>query len=69
LQFGPASAVATIDKLSVVRVSVFGALVLGEQLILAGWGGVAMIAAGAILVGMTFGYPWPGARHCSIVGR
>lgn len=50
LQMGPASKVAPIDKLSIVLVVIFAAVFLGERLSLAGWAGVAMIAAGALLV-------------------
>ena len=50
LKFGDASRVAPIDKLSVVFVSVFAVLFLGEKLSLPNWLGVALIAAGAILV-------------------
>ena len=42
--------VAPIDKLSVVLVAVFGAAFLGERLSGANWLGVALIAAGAVLV-------------------
>jgi transporter family protein len=47
---GPASAVAPIDKLSVVFVAVLAALFLGERLPLQGWAGVALIGLGAVLV-------------------
>ena len=50
LQLGNASQVAPVDKLSVVFVAVFGALLLGEQMSLLGWSGVALIAAGAVMV-------------------
>jgi hypothetical protein len=42
--------VAPIDRLSVVLVAVFGAAFLGERLSGANWLGVALIAAGAVLV-------------------
>lgn len=42
--------VAPIDKLSVVFVSVFAVLFLGERLSLPNWLGVTMIAGGAVLV-------------------
>ena len=51
LKMGPASAVAPLDKLSVVIVAVLGVALLGEKLSPANWLGVAMIAGGAILVG------------------
>lgn len=50
LKLGDAARVAPIDKLSVVLVAVFGVAFLGEKLNLTNWLGVAMIAAGAVLV-------------------
>jgi bacterial/archaeal transporter family protein len=50
LKIGSASQVAPVDKLSIVLVTVFATLFLGEKLLLTGWLGVAMIACGAILV-------------------
>src|SRR6478735_3710510 len=50
LQIGDAARVAPIDKLSVVLVALFGVVFLGERLGAANWLGVALIAAGAILV-------------------
>ena len=50
LKLGDAARVAPIDKLSVVLVAVFGVLFLGEKLAAQNWLGVALIAAGAILV-------------------
>lgn len=50
LQIGQASQVAPIDKLSIVLVAVFAALFLGEHLSLVGWGGIGLIALGAIMV-------------------
>lgn len=50
LKLGDAARVAPIDKLSVVFVAVFAVLFLGEKLTLPNWLGVALIAAGAILV-------------------
>jgi transporter family protein len=50
LKLGNASQVAPIDKLSVVLVAVFGAILLGEKLTLPNWLGVMMIAGGAYLV-------------------
>ena len=52
LKLGPASLVAPVDKLSVVLVAIFGAVFLGEKLALLNWLGVALIAAGAILVAL-----------------
>jgi transporter family protein len=42
--------VAPIDKLSVVLVAVFGVTLLGERLSGINWLGIALIAAGALLV-------------------
>jgi transporter family protein len=50
LKIGNAAQVAPIDKLSVVLVAVFAAIFLGERLAAINWLGVALIAAGAILV-------------------
>ena len=50
LKLGDAARVAPIDKLSVVLVAVFGVVFLGEHLSLPNWAGVALIAAGAMLV-------------------
>lgn len=52
LKIGDAARVAPVDKLSVVFVAVFGALLLGESLSLLNWLGVALIAAGAMLVAL-----------------
>ena len=41
---------APIDKLSVVLVALFAVVFLGERLSAASWAGVALIAAGAMLV-------------------
>lgn len=50
LKLGDAARVAPLDKLSVVLVAVFGVAFLGERLSAANWLGVALVAAGAILV-------------------
>ena len=50
LKLGDAARVAPIDKLSVVLVAIFGVVFLGERLAPQNWLGVALIAAGAILV-------------------
>ena len=50
LKLGQAGQVAPIDKLSVVLVAVFGAIVLGESLSGLAWLGVALIGGGAVLV-------------------
>ena len=52
LKLGDAARVAPIDKLSVVMVAIFGVAFLGERLSLPNWAGVALIAAGAVLVAM-----------------
>jgi transporter family protein len=52
LSLGQAAQVAPIDKLSVVLVALMGAAFLGENLSLRNWLGVAMVAGGAVLVGM-----------------
>lgn len=52
LQLGPASKVAPVDKLSVVFVLMFAALFLGEKLSLQSVAGVALIAAGAIVLAL-----------------
>lgn len=50
LKLGEAARVAPIDKLSVVFVAIIAVAFLGEKLSLPNWLGVALIAAGAILV-------------------
>jgi bacterial/archaeal transporter family protein len=50
LKLGDAARVAPIDKLSVVLVAMFGVTFLGERLSAPNWLGVALIAAGAVLV-------------------
>jgi transporter family protein len=50
LKLGNAAQVAPIDKLSVVLVAIFGVTFLGEKLSGPNWLGVALIAAGAVLV-------------------
>src|ERR1700704_4739191 len=50
LKLGPASLVAPIDKLSVVLVALFGVVFLGERPSFNGWLGIALIAAGAVLI-------------------
>jgi len=50
LKLGDAARVAPLDKLSVVLVAVFGVLFLGEELAMPNWIGIALIAAGAVLV-------------------
>lgn len=50
LKLGDAAKVAPIDKLSVVFVAIFGALILGERLSPRNWFGICLIAAGAVFV-------------------
>jgi len=50
LKLGPATLVAPIDKLSVVLVALFAFAFLGERPTTQGWLGIAMIAAGAVLL-------------------
>lgn len=50
LKLGDAARVAPVDKMSVVLVAVFGVVFLGERLSMPNWLGVALIAAGAVLV-------------------
>ena len=50
LQIGEASKVAPVDKLSLVLVAIFAFTFLGERPSLREWGGIAMIAAGTLLL-------------------
>ena len=50
LKLGEAAKVAPVDKLSVVFVAIIAAVFLGEKLSALNWLGVALIAAGAVLV-------------------
>jgi bacterial/archaeal transporter family protein len=52
LSLGDAGLVAPIDKLSVVLVAIFGALLLGERLAPRQWLGVGLIAVGSVLVAL-----------------
>jgi len=52
LQLGPASAVAPIDKLSLVLVAVLAFTFLGERLAPAGWLGVGLMGSGAVLLAL-----------------
>ncbi len=53
LQYGKASQVAPIDRLSVVFVIVFAALFLGEKITLQTAIGAALVASGAILIAIS----------------
>ncbi len=50
LQLGPASLVAPVDKLSVVLVAIFAFAFLGERPTATGWAGIALVAAGGVLL-------------------
>lgn len=50
LQAGEASKVAPVDKLSLVLVAVFAVIFLGERPSLRDWTGIAMVAAGVLLL-------------------
>jgi transporter family protein len=50
LKLGDAARVAPLDKMSVVLVALFGVIFLGERLAMPNWIGIALIAAGAVLV-------------------
>jgi bacterial/archaeal transporter family protein len=52
LKLGDAARVAPIDKLSVVLVAIFAVAFLGERPSAPNWLGIALIAAGAVLVGL-----------------
>jgi transporter family protein len=71
LKIGDAARVAPIDKLSVVLVAVFGVVFLGERLAAPNWLGVALIAAGAVLVAYkrrARQTAWPGSACSKFVG-
>jgi transporter family protein len=50
LKIGNAAQVAPIDKLSVVLVAIFAVVFLGERPAVKDWAGIALIAAGAVLI-------------------
>jgi transporter family protein len=52
LKIGEASKVAPVDKLSLVLVALFGALFLGERPTLREWVGIAMVAAGVLVLSL-----------------
>jgi transporter family protein len=52
LKLGPASKVAPIDKLSVVLVALFAVILLGERPAPREWCGIALVAAGVLLLGL-----------------
>lgn len=51
LQIGEASKVAPIDKLSLVMTVVLAAIIFKEKITGLGWVGVALMTAGAVLIG------------------
>ncbi|MCM2503401.1 EamA family transporter [Aureimonas altamirensis] len=50
LKLGEAARVAPVDKLSVIFVAVFAVAFLGERLSPYAWTGVALVAAGAVIL-------------------
>ena len=52
LKVGEASRVAPVDKLSVVLVAVFAVLFLGERPAGREWFGIALVAAGVLVLGL-----------------
>ena len=50
LKIGDASKVAPVDKLSLVLVAIFAVLFLGERPALREWIGIAMVAAGVLVL-------------------
>ena len=52
LQIGHASQVAPVDKLSVVLVAVFAFAFLGERPTAREWAGIALVAAGVVLLAL-----------------
>ena len=52
LKLGEASRVAPVDKLSVVLVAVFAVIFLGERPLPRDWFGIALVTAGALILGL-----------------
>jgi transporter family protein len=52
LKLGPASQVAPVDKLSVVLVALFAVAFLGERPVEREWAGIALVAAGVLLLSL-----------------
>jgi bacterial/archaeal transporter family protein len=50
LQIGEASKVAPVDKLSLVLVAIFAFVFLGERPSFREWSGIAMVAAGVLVL-------------------
>lgn len=53
LHAGTASRVSAVDKLSVLLVALFAAMILGERLSAAGWVGVALVTVGIGLLSLS----------------
>jgi transporter family protein len=52
LQIGDASKVAPVDKLSVILVAIFAVIFLGERPPTKDWIGIAMVAAGVVVLAL-----------------
>jgi len=52
LKAGEASKVAPVDKLSLVLVAIFAFAFLGERPSLREWSGIALVAAGVLVLGL-----------------
>lgn len=52
LKVGEASKVAPVDKLSVLLVAMFAFAFLGERPTLREWGGIALVGAGVLVLGL-----------------
>ena len=52
LQMGDAALVASVDKSSLVLVAIFAVSFLGERPGIRGWTGIALVAAGIIVLGL-----------------
>jgi transporter family protein len=52
LKIGEASKVAPVDKLSVLLVAIFAVAFLGERPSLREWGGIALVGAGVLVLGL-----------------
>ena len=50
LQIGEASKVAPVDKFSLVLVAIFAFIFLGERPTLPQWSGIALVAAGVLVL-------------------
>ena len=51
LAVGDAALVSTVDKSSVVLVAILAVVLLGERPSMREWSGIAMVAAGVLLIG------------------